>query len=158
MLTWYDLEKHHVETREWYVGYRFGEQNVYCPWDVIHAGWQRSASHSKEGTELRICTPSKGGKPRKQRAIITPVLAFTVSLYECRHTLVLRYWYNLWVLLFAYFGDTRCRSGDKLKKQSLLSSENDIWTEHRFKTNHIVHFEHPYGTTDFQLSLLILLL
>ena len=35
---------------------------------------------------FRICTPSKGGKPRKQRSIITSVLAFTVSLYECRHT------------------------------------------------------------------------
>ena len=65
MLTCYGLENHHVETREWYDGYRFGEQNVYCPWDVIHAGWQRSASHSKEGTELRICTPLQRRKTAK---------------------------------------------------------------------------------------------
>ena len=36
MLTCYGLENHHAETREWYDGYRFGEQNVYCPWDVIN--------------------------------------------------------------------------------------------------------------------------
>ncbi len=36
MLTCYGLENHHAETREWYDGYRFGEQDVYCPWDVIN--------------------------------------------------------------------------------------------------------------------------
>ena len=36
MLTCYGLENHHVETREWYVGYRFGEQDVYCLWDMIN--------------------------------------------------------------------------------------------------------------------------
>ena len=30
--------------------------------------------------------PSKGGKPRKQRSIITAALTFSVSLYECRYT------------------------------------------------------------------------
>ncbi len=36
MLTFYSLERHCDEAREWYDGYRFGEQNVYCPWDVIN--------------------------------------------------------------------------------------------------------------------------
>jgi len=36
MLTDYGLEKHHDEVREWYDGYRFGSQDVYCPWDVIN--------------------------------------------------------------------------------------------------------------------------
>ncbi len=35
MLGDYELESHYDETREWYDGYRFGEQDVYCPWDVI---------------------------------------------------------------------------------------------------------------------------
>ena len=35
MLSAYGLESHYEETREWYDGYRFGEQDVYCPWDVI---------------------------------------------------------------------------------------------------------------------------
>ena len=32
----YGLEGHYNEIREWYDGYLFGEQNVYCPWDVIN--------------------------------------------------------------------------------------------------------------------------
>ena len=35
MLSTYGLESHYDETREWYDGYRFGGQDVYCPWDVI---------------------------------------------------------------------------------------------------------------------------
>ena len=36
MLAYYGLESHHEEARRWYDGYRFGEQDVYCPWDVIN--------------------------------------------------------------------------------------------------------------------------
>ncbi len=36
MLSAYGLENHYEETREWYDGYRFGGQDVYCPWDVIY--------------------------------------------------------------------------------------------------------------------------
>lgn len=32
----YNLEEHLTETKEWYDGYRFGEVDVYCPWDVIN--------------------------------------------------------------------------------------------------------------------------
>ena len=35
-LSAYGLESHYDETREWYDGYRFGGQDVYCPWDVIN--------------------------------------------------------------------------------------------------------------------------
>ena len=36
MLADYDLEAHYEDTRAWYDGYRFGNQDVYCPWDVIN--------------------------------------------------------------------------------------------------------------------------
>ncbi len=36
MLKSYGLEQYYDLTREWYDGYRFGRQNVYCPWDVIN--------------------------------------------------------------------------------------------------------------------------
>ena len=36
MLSAYGLENHYEETRTWYDGYRFGGQDVYCPWDVIN--------------------------------------------------------------------------------------------------------------------------
>lgn len=32
----YQLEEHFTEMKEWYDGYRFGEADVYCPWDVIN--------------------------------------------------------------------------------------------------------------------------
>jgi hypothetical protein len=32
----YGLQIHHDEVKEWYNGYRFGKQDVYCPWDVIN--------------------------------------------------------------------------------------------------------------------------
>lgn len=32
----YNLKEHLAETKEWYDGYRFGEVDVYCPWDVIN--------------------------------------------------------------------------------------------------------------------------
>ena len=36
MLADYGFEAHRDEMREWYDGYRFGSQNIYCPWDVIN--------------------------------------------------------------------------------------------------------------------------
>lgn len=36
MLDYYGLEDKHGIIREWYDGYRFGNADVYCPWDVIN--------------------------------------------------------------------------------------------------------------------------
>ena len=36
LLETYHLESHFMETKEWYDGYRFGDVDVYCPWDVIN--------------------------------------------------------------------------------------------------------------------------
>ncbi len=36
MLADYGLEYHYSEAKEWYDGYRFGGQDIYCPWDVIN--------------------------------------------------------------------------------------------------------------------------
>lgn len=36
MLTYYGLEDHGDQMREWYDGYRFGDREIYCPWDVIN--------------------------------------------------------------------------------------------------------------------------
>lgn len=35
LLKAYQLEDHLAETKEWYDGYRFGDADIYCPWDVI---------------------------------------------------------------------------------------------------------------------------
>lgn len=36
LLKSYHLEEHFQETKEWYDGYRFGDADIYCPWDVIN--------------------------------------------------------------------------------------------------------------------------
>ena len=36
MLEYYGLSEHYAEVKEWYDGYRFGNVEVYCPWDVIN--------------------------------------------------------------------------------------------------------------------------
>ncbi len=36
LLSYYELETHYDEVKEWYDGYLFGGQNIYCPWDVIN--------------------------------------------------------------------------------------------------------------------------
>ncbi|MCD8057040.1 MAG: ATP-binding protein [Bacteroides fragilis] len=36
MLEYYGAEDRYGVTKEWYDGYRFGDTNVYCPWDVIN--------------------------------------------------------------------------------------------------------------------------
>ena len=36
MLSYYGLSSHYEEVKEWYDGYRFGNADVYCPWDVVN--------------------------------------------------------------------------------------------------------------------------
>lgn len=36
LLADYNLQKHFSAAREWYDGYRFGNVEIYCPWDVIN--------------------------------------------------------------------------------------------------------------------------
>ena len=36
MFSDYEIEDHLKEAKGWYDGYRFGEEDLYCPWDVIN--------------------------------------------------------------------------------------------------------------------------
>ena len=36
MLVYYVLDSHFEEVKAWYDGYRFGNADVYCPWDVVN--------------------------------------------------------------------------------------------------------------------------
>lgn len=36
MLAYYDAEDAYDDIREWYDGYHFGQENIYCPWDVVN--------------------------------------------------------------------------------------------------------------------------
>lgn len=35
-MEYYELSEHYDEVKMWYDGYRFGNVEVYCPWDVIN--------------------------------------------------------------------------------------------------------------------------
>ncbi len=48
MLKYYGLTEQHAQIREWYDGYRFGDTDLYCPWDVLnHADLLRSQPDAK---------------------------------------------------------------------------------------------------------------
>lgn len=48
LLAAYNLTDHLEETKAWYDGYRFGDADVYCPWDVInHVDMLRSNPSAK---------------------------------------------------------------------------------------------------------------
>lgn len=36
LLEYYDLSRNYGAVKEWYDGYRFGNVEVYCPWDVVN--------------------------------------------------------------------------------------------------------------------------
>ena len=36
LFKYYNLELFHEKAKEWYDGYHFGNQDVYCPWDVLY--------------------------------------------------------------------------------------------------------------------------
>lgn len=36
MLTFYGIESRMEKTKAWYDGYRFGDADIYCPWDVVN--------------------------------------------------------------------------------------------------------------------------
>jgi len=36
LLEYYDVTDHYEEVKRWYDGYQFGNEEVYCPWDVLN--------------------------------------------------------------------------------------------------------------------------
>ena len=48
LLADYNLESHYDEVKQWYDGYLFGKQKVYCPWDVINYCYDHLLEPDKE--------------------------------------------------------------------------------------------------------------
>ncbi|MCC8103791.1 MAG: ATP-binding protein [Clostridiales bacterium] len=46
ILNYYKLDDKYKDIKEWYDGYRFGNMNVYCPWDVISYCYELTANPS----------------------------------------------------------------------------------------------------------------
>lgn len=48
MLGYYALSEHYDSVKSWYDGYRFGNEDIYCPWDVIsHCDNLRADSNAR---------------------------------------------------------------------------------------------------------------
>ena len=58
LLTDYGLQDHFAEAKEWYDGYRFGNADVYCPWDVINYAKKLHADPNAEPQTFWINTSS----------------------------------------------------------------------------------------------------
>ena len=58
LLTDYGLQDHFAEAKEWYDGYRFGNADVYCPWDVINYAKKLHADPNAEPQAFWINTSS----------------------------------------------------------------------------------------------------
>ncbi|MCI8862736.1 MAG: AAA family ATPase [Lachnospiraceae bacterium] len=81
LLKFYSLENKYDAIKEWYDGYRFGNKDVYCPWDVINyvsllradpeaspkAFWINTSGNDVIRTFLRM---AKGGVKREIEELI----------------------------------------------------------------------------------------
>ena len=97
MLCYYGVEERFGDVKEWYDGYRFGDVDVYCPWDVINqcdkmrvrkdspmeSHWENSSSNAivrdiieeaTEATKAEIETLISGDYVEKP---IVPELTYT---------------------------------------------------------------------------------
>ncbi len=54
MLGAYGLELHVREAKEWYDGYRFGDTDIYCPWDVVNYVYDAEDDPDKEPEDYWI--------------------------------------------------------------------------------------------------------
>ena len=36
LLSYYEMEELYLVVKEWYDGYQFGKEEIYCPWDVLN--------------------------------------------------------------------------------------------------------------------------
>nr|WP_300808000.1 AAA family ATPase [uncultured Acetatifactor sp.] len=111
LLGYYHLEDKFETIRKWYDGYRFGDTEVYCPWDVINyvdllrtepaafprAYWINTSGNDIIRKFIRMATPST------RREIEALVAGETVT-HRIRQELTYRELYdnidNLWSVLF----------------------------------------------------------
>lgn len=111
LLVYYEFEDRLDIVRKWYDGYRFGNTNIYCPWDVINyidmlcaepEAYPRSYWINTSGNDI-IRKFIQQGTPGLRRDLETLIAGGTVSR-RIRQELTYRELYenteNLWSVLF----------------------------------------------------------
>nr|WP_300713649.1 AAA family ATPase [uncultured Acetatifactor sp.] len=142
MLHYYSLDDKYELIKTWYDGYRFGNADVYCPWDVINycaklradpgaaprAFWVNTSGNDIIRTFLR-----KAG-PAARRELETLINGGSVSK-KIRQELTYRDIYqdmdNLWSVLFTTGYLTQCGSTDARTFQLVIPNLEirEIFTE-----------------------------
>lgn len=127
MLAYYGLEAHHAECREWYDGYRFGEQDVYCPWDVINFCDDLRSDQQAEpkaywlntsGNDMvrNLINETKSGTTRREVEELIAGNTITKQLNEqLTHSEIKKNVNNIWSLLYmtGYLTITQRPSGGR---------------------------------------------
>ncbi|MCD8104763.1 MAG: ATP-binding protein [Lachnospiraceae bacterium] len=125
MLEYYDFTDKYEMVKEWYDGYRFGEENVYCPWDVIsYCAELRMNSRvmprdywsNTSGNDAVCRLIEKAGNEQTKSEIEALVAGETIEK-EIYEDLTYNQLYdtidNLWSVLFATGYLTRCGEVDE---------------------------------------------
>ena len=60
LFTYYGLESRLADTKAWYDGYRFGDKDIYCPWDVINFAYDLRADIKQRPRAYWINTSGNG--------------------------------------------------------------------------------------------------
>lgn len=112
LLDYYELSDKYEMVKEWYDGYRFGNEEVYCPWDVINycdllradSGAQPEnfwSNTSGNDAVKRFIQKADSGKAKRE---IENLIAGETITKEIRQELTYQEMYNsidnLWSLLF----------------------------------------------------------
>ena len=111
ILNYYEIEEAYEDVRSWYDGYRFGNVDVYCPWDVVNFARKRrndpslypesywSNTSSNDIVRHLLENASAGTRSEVERLI-----AGETVLKEIRNELTYRDIYasaeNVWSVLF----------------------------------------------------------
>ena len=127
MLADYGLEDHYDEIRQWYDGYLFGNQNVYCPWDVINyccvlradanaepkAYWMNTSGN---GMVRRLIDRAQNGTTRMEIENLIDGQTISKTLNEqLTHSEIDKNINNIWSLLYmtGYLTITKRPSGGR---------------------------------------------
>ena len=112
LLEYYEVADHYEEVKRWYDGYQFGNEEVYCPWDVLnHCDRIRSEPHvqpenywintSSNDAVKRFIQESANATTKRE---IERLVAGEVIMKEIHQELIYSEIYqtidNIWSLLF----------------------------------------------------------
>ena len=142
MLHYYSLDEKYELTKTWYDGYRFGNTDVYCPWDVINYCAKLRADPdaaprpfwvNTSGNDIILTFLRKTG-PASRRELECLINGGTVRK-KIRQELTYRDIYqdmdNLWSVLFTTGYLTQCGSTDVRTFQLVIPNLEirEIFTE-----------------------------